>query len=45
MGIGLTFDEYVDVKLKPSARADSTFQQATEMEWDEMFPMTIPTPR
>jgi hypothetical protein len=37
--IGLTFDEYVDVKLRPSARADRAFHQAAEMERDEMFPM------
>ena len=40
MGIGLTFDEYVDVKLKPPAGADRTFHQAAEMERNEMFPMS-----
>jgi len=39
MGIGLTFDEYVDVKLKPPAGADRAFQQAAEQEREEMFPM------
>ncbi|MFQ5731500.1 MAG: hypothetical protein ACE5KM_06060 [Planctomycetaceae bacterium] len=39
MGIGLTFEEYVEVKLKPPGRADAAFQQAAEMDRDEMFPM------
>jgi len=29
MGIGLTFDEYVEVKLKPPGRADAVFQEET----------------
>ncbi|MCA8998917.1 MAG: hypothetical protein KDA80_18100 [Planctomycetaceae bacterium] len=40
MGTGLTFDEYVDVKLRPSPRADRAFHEGAEMERDEMFPMT-----
>jgi len=43
MGIGLTFDEFVEVKLKPPAGADQAFQQAAEMERDEMFPMAAVT--
>ncbi len=39
MGIGLTFDEFVEVKLKPPVGADQAFRQAAEMERDEMFPM------
>ncbi len=38
--IGLSFDEYVDVKLKPPAGADRAFHQAAKIEGDEMFPMT-----
>jgi len=40
MKIGLTFDEYVDVKLRPSARSDRAFREGAETERDEMFPMT-----
>ena len=39
MRIGLTFNEYVDVKLRPPAGADRAFHQAAEMERDEMFPL------
>jgi len=39
MGTGLTFEEYVDLRLKPSAGADRAFHEAAEMEQDEMFPM------
>jgi hypothetical protein len=42
MRIGLTFDEYVDVVLQPSAGADPAFHEAAAMERDEMFPMTTP---
>ena len=40
MRIGLTFDEYADVRLRPPAGADRAFQRAAEQERDEMFPMT-----
>jgi len=43
MQIGITFDEYVDVKLRPSARADRAFHEGAAMERDEMFPMTTVT--
>jgi len=39
MGTGLTFDEYVDLRLKPPAGADRAFHQAAEMERDRIFPM------
>jgi len=39
--IGLTFDEYVDLKVKPRVGADAAFQQAAEMELEQMFPMTL----
>jgi len=39
--IGLTFDEYVDLKIRPPAGADPVFHQAAEMERNEMFPMTL----
>jgi hypothetical protein len=42
MRIGLTFNEYVDVKLRPPAGADPAFHQAAEMERDEMFPLATP---
>lgn len=41
MQIGLTFDEYVDVKLRPPASADRAFHQAADLERAEMFPMNI----
>jgi hypothetical protein len=41
MGIGLTFDEYVDLRLKPPAGADPTFHEAAEMEREQMFPMKL----
>ena len=39
MRIGLTFDEYYELNLKPPVGADRAFQQAAKMERDEMFPM------
>ena len=39
MGIGLSFDEYVDVKLRPPAGADRAFPQAAGDARDELFPM------
>jgi hypothetical protein len=43
MRIGLTFDEYIDLKLRPHSRADRAFHQAAEMERNEMFPMATVT--
>jgi len=40
--IELTFDEYVDMALRPSAGAEPAFHEAAEMERDEMFPMPTP---
>jgi hypothetical protein len=40
MRIGLTFDEYVELRLKPPAGADRLFHQAAEEEAERMFPMT-----
>lgn len=39
MGIGLTFDEYVELRLKPPAGADRAFRRAAEQEREAMFPM------
>lgn len=39
--IGLTFEEYVDLRLKPPAGADRAFQEAAEMQRDQMFPMAL----
>lgn len=41
MRTGLTFDEYVDLKLKPPAGADSAFHEAARMEAEGMFPMHL----
>jgi len=38
---GLTFDEYVALRLRPPAGADRAFQEAAEMERDQMFPMAL----
>jgi hypothetical protein len=38
---GLTFDEYVDLKVKPRAGADRTFHEAADMEQERLFPMTL----
>jgi len=38
--IGLTFEEYVDLRLKPPAGADGAFQRAAEAQRERMFPMT-----
>jgi hypothetical protein len=40
MGTGLTFDEYVELKLRPPVRADRAFHHAAEQEREQMFPMT-----
>jgi len=39
--IGLTFAEFVSLKVRPRAGADSAFERAAEMEVAEMFPMTL----
>ncbi len=39
MPTGLTFDEYVELKLKPYAGADHCFHEAAEQMRDSMFPM------
>lgn len=41
MGIGLTFEEFVDLRLKPPAGADRAFFEAAEMEREQMFPMNM----
>ena len=38
---GLTFDEYVDLKVRPRAGADRAFREAADMEREAMFPMTL----
>ncbi len=39
--IGLTFDEFVELKLKPAAGADQAFHEAADLERREMFPMPL----
>lgn len=39
--IGLTFDEYADLKIKPPPTADRAFHEAAVMELERMFPMTM----
>lgn len=41
MRIGLTFDQYVDLKIKPPAGADETFVAAAGQEVERMFPMNL----
>ncbi len=43
MRIGLTFDEYVDVKLRPPAGADRAIQRGFEGALAEKFPMATVT--
>ncbi len=38
---GLSFDEFVNLRIKPLAGADPVFQEAAEMEVAELFPMTV----
>ncbi|MBX3323167.1 MAG: hypothetical protein KF757_09280 [Phycisphaeraceae bacterium] len=40
MKTGLTFDEYVELCLKPPAETSRDFHAAAEAERDRMFPMT-----
>lgn len=37
--IGLTFDEYIELWLKPPAEASLDFHAAAELERERMFPM------
>jgi len=39
MAIGLTFDEYFELKLMPLKRGDRVFRLATEQKRDKMFPL------
>lgn len=39
--IGLTIEEFVELKLKPPAGADRAFHKAAAMERDQMFPMNL----
>jgi hypothetical protein len=39
--IGLTFEEYAGLKVRPRVGADAAFQHAAEMTLAEMFPMTL----
>lgn len=40
MRIGLTLDEYIDLRLIPPSGADPAFRAAAEAERERMFPMT-----
>jgi len=40
MRIGLTFDEYADLRLRPPTDADPAFRTAAEMEREQLFPMS-----
>lgn|GEM_PF-5009145 len=39
--IGLTFEEYTELKVRPRVGADAAFQHAAQMELERMFPMTL----
>lgn len=41
MQIGLTFDEYVALRLKAPALAEPAFQEAARRHREQMFPMTL----
>ncbi len=41
MGTGLTFDQFVDLRLKPMAGADHVFHEAAELERRALFPMDL----
>jgi hypothetical protein len=41
MGIGLTFDEYVELSLTPLKHADRVFHLAAQGIADEKFPMSL----
>lgn len=39
--IGLSFEEYAELKVRPRVGADAAFQHAAQMTLAEMFPMTL----
>ncbi|HOD83930.1 MAG: hypothetical protein BWX88_04617 [Planctomycetes bacterium ADurb.Bin126] len=39
--IGLTFEEWAELKVRPRVGASAEFQRAAEMHLAEMFPMTL----
>ena len=39
--IGLSFEEYAELKVRPRVGADAAFGHAAEMTLAEMFPMTL----
>ncbi len=41
MRIGLTFDEYAELRLNPPAGSSPFIQQAADQEREEMFPMNL----
>jgi hypothetical protein len=41
MGTGLTFAEYVELKLNPYRNADQAFHEAADAEREDMFPMSL----
>ena len=41
MRIGMSFDEYVELRLNPPAGSDPVFQTAAEQEREQMFPMSL----
>lgn len=41
MQTGLTFEEYLALRLRPLAGADRAFQEAAKMEREQMFPMAL----
>ncbi|MCL2645597.1 MAG: hypothetical protein FWD61_01165 [Phycisphaerales bacterium] len=41
MKFGLSFEEYVDFKIKPHRNADPVFRQAASLEIGAMFPMAL----
>jgi hypothetical protein len=41
MGTGLTFEEYIDLKLRPHSRADRAFHEVVDEAPGKMFPMAL----
>ncbi len=41
MRIGMSFDEYVELRLNPPAGSDPAFRAAAEQEREQMFPMNL----
>lgn len=39
--IGLSFEEYAELKIRPRAGAGAPFERAAEMHLERMFPMTL----